>query len=150
MNSSTGTITPSELRALATPATNKYGARRAWVEEIGRFFDSQREAEQAVMLWRRQRAREIRDLVFQPVFHLDVNGQRVCDYVGDFLWWENTPMREMHAIVLQLADGSYAGTGSPAPGRRWVVADAKGVRTAVYRLKAKLMRACHGITIVEL
>lgn len=60
----------------------------------------------------------------QPVFALDVNGVRVCKYIADFAYTE-------------------VETGTR------VVEDFKGVRTAEYTLKARLMLAVHGIEIKE-
>jgi hypothetical protein len=51
-----------------------------------------------------------------------VNGVLVCTYVGDFDYWEN---------------GEY------------IVEDVKGFLTPVFKLKRKLVKALHGITIRE-
>jgi len=58
----------------------------------------------------------------QPSFELEVNGVHVCRYVPDFRYQE---------------------------GDRLVVEDVKGHQTAEYKLKARLMLACHGIEIQE-
>jgi len=64
----------------------------------------------------------IRDLEQQPRFRLDVNGMHICDYVGDWRYFDN----ERGAVVVE---------------------DAKGTLTEVCRLKLKLMAACHGIGV---
>lgn len=127
--SATPAVPSASTEALFRTPGNKYGARRTWVEAIGRHFASKREAEAALALWARQQAGEIQGLAFQPRYPLDVDGTVVGFYVADFEW------REWNAAL-----------------RCWdrTVADAKGVRTPVYRLKAKLMFALYGITIVEL
>lgn len=67
----------------------------------------------------------VRNLELQPVFQIVVNGVRVGKYLADFRY--------------ELREGS---------GWRTVVEDVKGVETALYRLKAKLVRAIHGVEIV--
>jgi hypothetical protein len=73
-----------------------------------------------------QRGELIHDLQAhpQPRFDLTVNDVHICDYLADF---------------------SYVDTES---GEK-VVEDVKGHRTEVYRLKRRLMLACHGIEITE-
>lgn len=122
------TVTPAELAALTTTAGGKYHSRKTWVEELGRRFDSQHEAECAVGLLRRQQAGEISELRFQEKIRIDVNGVHVCDYVADFRWRERIP-------------GGWWKT---------VTADAKGFPTSVYRLKKRLMLAVHSVEIQEL
>jgi hypothetical protein len=71
-----------------------------------------------------ERAEKITGLRRQVSFDLTVNGVLICRYVADFVYWEGKPMRV-------------------------VVEDAKGYATEVYRLKRKLMLACHKIEILE-
>jgi hypothetical protein len=122
-------VTPDELRALLDKPATKYHSRRTYCAELDRWFSSGREARAAVTLTRRQQAGEIRALAFQVRWPIDVGGHHVCDYVADFQYEERQP-----------------------DGLRWrlVVADAKGFRTPTYRLKARLMRICLGITVEEL
>lgn len=138
------TVTVAEARALTRAAGGKFNARRTWVPELERWFSSAHEAEVAVTLRRRERAGEIRDLAFQVPFDLAIHGERICRYVADFCWLEPRTLAPW-------------ATGNPADDARvlWdvlVVGDAKAppTRTAVYRIKAKLMRALHGVRIVEL
>lgn len=63
----------------------------------------------------------------QPRFDLVVNGEEICTYVADFVWDE-------------MRDGVALG----------VVADSKGARVEVYKIKARLMKAVLGIEILEL
>jgi hypothetical protein len=122
-----------ERVSMARPRT-KYGNRKTVVEGIT--FASQREARHYQELRLREKAGEIRGLVCQSRWRLNVNGVKVADYVADFEFDE---------------------IGGVVQGRRFwnaswtrVIADAKGFRTPVYKLKAKLMKAIHGIEIREL
>lgn len=104
---------------------SKYGNRRteAYVTGFGPMtFDSRREATRAIELALLFRARKITDLQFQPRFACVVETLKVCDYVADFSY------RESGVLVVE---------------------DAKGVRTDVYKLKKKLVKACHGIEVRE-
>jgi hypothetical protein len=69
-----------------------------------------------------ERAGEISNLKLQTRWPLVVNGVKVCEYRPDFEYDE---------------------------GGRHVVEDVKGKATPVFRLKAKLMRAIHGVTVLE-
>ena len=91
-------------------------------EVDGHRFASLAEARRYMDLKRLQDAGEISQLRLQPRYPIVINGIPVCVYVADF---------------------SYIGSTGI------VVEDVKGVRTAVYRLKNKLMRAVHGIDITE-
>lgn len=111
---------------------HKYGARRAYLPAVDRWFASVRERDAAAALLIRQQQGEIRGLRFQAPYDLVVNGQIVCRYIADFVFAERWQ--------------------PPGFGEGWrtVVADAKGFRTDVYKLKRALMKACHGIEIREL
>jgi len=102
---------------------SKFNAKPTVVDGIR--FASQKEAR----CWRDLRALEmigeISSLKVQPRFRLEVNGIKICDYVADFDYFDR---------IIQSR----------------VIADAKGMKTPVYRLKAKLMKAIHGIEIREL
>jgi hypothetical protein len=100
---------------------SKYGAVRTTIDGIT--FASKAEARRYRELRLLEQAGEIVLLTVQPKFPLVVDGVKVCDYVADFRY--STPNAEV------------------------VVEDVKGVRTPVYRLKAKLMKALYGITIRE-
>lgn len=100
---------------------SKYHAKK--VKDGGYTFDSQAEHRRWKELWLLQMAGQISGLAVHPVFHLMVNGERVGNYIGDFLYY--------------------------LPDNTRVVEDVKGVLTPIYRLKKKLMKAIHGIDIVE-
>lgn len=100
----------------------KYGARRTEVDGIT--FASAMESRRYGELRLAEMAGEIRDLELQPRYPLRVNGQLICTYVADFRY-------------LDVRTG------------RIVVEDVKGKPTPVYRLKAKLMRAVHNISVLE-
>lgn len=101
---------------------NKYHARRVTVD--GERFDSQAEYRRYQMLLLQERGGDIRNLKRQVRFDLVVNGVNIGYYKADY---------EYDLIT----------TGAH------IVEDCKGVRTPVYRLKKKLMKALHGIDILE-
>lgn len=101
---------------------SKYGAKAVMID--GHRFASKKEAGRYAELRLLQQAGVIADLVLQPRFDLVVNGQKICRYFADFRY----------------TDGGVD-----------VVEDVKsqGTKTPVYRLKRKLMKACHGIEVRE-
>lgn len=105
---------------------NKYGARRTTVDGIT--FASAREARRFCELKILERVGKITDLVLQPRFQIVVNEQKVCTYVADYSYRE---------VLNQDVAGPI------------VIEDAKGVRTEVYKLKKRLMKAVHNIEVVE-
>lgn len=94
---------------------NKYGAIPETVNGVR--FASKREARRYRELLLLVAAREITGLVLQPKFDLIVANKKVCKYIGDFLYTE----RGKH-----------------------VVEDVKGVETALFRLKWKIVKALYG------
>lgn len=107
---------------------SKYRAVRTTVDGIK--FASKREARRYGELKLAQAGGAIRNLALQVPYDLVVNGQKVGRYVADFVY---------HA-------------GPIAPGfstASTVVEDVKGMKTPVYNLKKKLMKAIHGIEILE-
>lgn len=101
---------------------NKYGAVRT--EFDGQIFASKAEARRYAHLRLLQKIGEIADLETQPSFPLVVNGQKVCTYIADFRY-------------------RVSATGEV------VVEDVKGGPTATpaFRIKAKLLKALHGISV---
>ncbi len=97
--------------------------RNVKVELDGHKFDSKKEAARYQQLKLLLRARAIKNLRFQVWYRLEVNGVLICRYRADFVY-EDAERGE-------------------------TVEDVKGFRTPVYKLKAKLMLACHGIRIRE-
>jgi Protein of unknown function (DUF1064) len=102
---------------------SKYGAKPVIIDSIR--FASMSEGRRYRELKLMQRAGEISGLECHPKFSLDVKGMHVCTYIADFMYIDS-------------ASGL------------WVVEDVKGVKTALYALKKKLMLACLGIEIVEI
>lgn len=96
----------------------KYGNTRVEVDGIK--YASKAEAKRGAELRLLERAGLISDLKFQPSFDLRVNGVLICRYRADFGFTED---------------------GKP------VTEDVKGVVTDTFRIKAKLMKACHGIDV---
>lgn len=102
------------------PNEHKYRAKRTEVDGIT--FASRMEAQRYTELRALEQAGEISGLELQPRYDLVVNGVKIGRYVADFRYRE---------------DG------------RLVVEDVKGVKTALYRLKKKLVRALYGIEVRE-
>lgn len=102
----------------------KYGNVPTNVE--GKSFHSKHEAQRYSELVLLQKAGEIENLQLQVTYRLDVGGHHICKYIADFVYDDKNG--------------------------RQVVEDTKSYATAkdpVYRLKKKLMKACHGIEIHE-
>ena len=102
---------------------NKFNAKKT--ECLGILFDSKWEAERYGQLVILQRANHIRDLKTQVRFDIVINEQKVCTYVADFTYHEINQ------------DGS----------EEFIVEDAKGLETGVFRLKKKLMKIVNDIEI---
>ena len=100
---------------------NNRGAQKVVVDGIT--FDSRYEAARYRALKVCEKHGVITDLQLQVRYPLEVNGELVCTYIADFTYY--------------LPDGTF------------VVEDAKGYREPVYRLKAKLFKACMGFSITE-
>lgn len=100
----------------------KYGNKPTIVDGIS--FPSKREAKRYGELRLREQAGEIENLTLQPRFPIDVNGRRICTYVGDFEYYDRA-------------------TGDQ------VVEDAKGFKTPLYRLKKKLVAAVWNVKVLE-
>lgn len=100
---------------------NKYHARKITLDNVT--FDSKREAARYRELCLLERAGAIRELELQPRFDLIINGKKIGFYKADFKYVD--------------ADGCQH------------IEDAKGYANALYRLKKKLVQACHNITIEE-
>lgn len=111
---------------------NKYHAKKTEVDGI--VFDSKRESERYKELKLLEKVGEIRYLKLQPKYDLVVNGQKICTYKADFQY--EGKIIESNIIFTPI-------------GWKPFVEDVKGVKTPVYRLKKKLMKALHGIDILE-
>lgn len=120
-----GALTLAQAMARATEAGSKYGNVKTPYN--GRLYHSGKEADYARTLDQLRKARKKSERVVrvepQVPYRLTVNGQLICKYYLDF--------------KVTYADG------------RVEHIDVKGVVTDVYRLKRKLMKACHDIEIIE-
>lgn len=87
-------------------------------------FDTDRERHRHAELLHLERDGEIRDLQRKVRFELRVNRQVICYYIADF-------------------------TYKKAVGNVFVVEDVKGRRVREYFLKKRLMKACHGIDVLD-
>lgn len=104
---------------------NKFANKKTVVD--GMVFDSKKEAERWRQLALMEAAGEINDLQTQVRFPFVVNGQRVCSYVADFMYYDTRTLKR-------------------------VVEDVKSPPTRknpTYRLKFKLFRALYGFEITE-
>lgn len=114
---------------------NKYGNRKTTM--FGQTFDSRHEAERYLELRAMEMDGKICCLATQVPFELipmqlDRNGkilERPTKYIADFTY--------------------FARDADEPSGFRYVVEDAKGCKTEVYRLKKKLMLLVYGIQIRE-
>ena len=106
---------------------NLYGNIKTTLD--GLTFDSRAEAARYAELKLLEQAGRINNLKTQVAIPLEVRGVKVCKYIADFTYNELTK----------------AGTH-----KQYVVEDVKGVRTAVFNLKARLFKAIYGhsITVV--
>jgi len=101
---------------------NKYLNVKTIVD--GRKFDSKLEAKIYNSLKLLKQAGEVDHFECQVPFQISVEGKKICVYKADF--------------VVTFATGKTE------------VWDAKGVKTPIYNLKKKLLKATHGIDIVEI
>jgi hypothetical protein len=107
---------------------NKYGvSTKARRTVDGIVFDSRAEMTRWMELRLMEKAGAIFDLKRQVVYPLHVNGYFIGKYISDFSYF---PDRDPSKFSV-------------------VIEDVKGVRTPVYRLKKKLMKAIYGIDILE-
>ena len=102
---------------------SKYRARKT-VCHYGHTHASMLEAKRCEWLTGEQALGQIQDLEQQPVYPIAVNGVAVGKYVGDF---------------------RYRIGEQAEP----IIEDVKGVRTATYRLKKKLVEAIYPVIIAE-
>jgi hypothetical protein len=100
-------------------AAHKYHAISTEVDGIK--FPSRLEARRYQELKLLVAAKEIFNLRLQVAYPINVNNKFVCSYVADFVYEENG---------------------------KTVVEDSKGMPNPIFRLKAKLLKAVHGIDIL--
>ena len=99
---------------------NKYGAIKTTINGIK--FDSKKEGRRYSALRLLEKTGKISDLSLQPKFDLMVNCVKVGFYKADFKYTQ---------------DG------------REVIEDVKGMKTPVYNLKKRMIKAIYGIEIFE-
>jgi hypothetical protein len=99
---------------------SKYGARKVTYDGIA--FASLKEGARYLVLKALQQAGRITNLRLQVPYPCKVGDVLICKYIADFTYVE---------------DGKE------------ITEDAKGVRTPIYRLKKKLIKALYGIDIKE-
>jgi hypothetical protein len=105
------------------PKAPKYANEKTMVDGVK--FASKAEARRYQELCLLCKAGKIRSLVLQPRWPLTIKGELICTYIADFEYYD----------VEQ---------------KKWIVEDVKGWATPVYKLKAKLMHAIHGILVQEI
>ena len=100
---------------------NKYGAVKTTVDNIR--FDSKRESERYSELKLLFKAGHIHNLEIQPRFDFKIDGKHMFTYRGDFAYFE---------------------------GDRRIIEDVKGVKTAIYKLKKKIIEKAFSVRITEI
>lgn len=127
MGTKTDPVTAAKCLALAGQAKPPAKKRRKYnnVPTVvdGIRYDSAKEARHGQLLAAMERDGLISELRRQVRFPLKVNGILVCTYVADFEYRDAERGR--------------------------VVQDVKGYKTDVYRIKKALMKAVHGIEVIE-
>jgi dsDNA-binding SOS-regulon protein len=113
-------MSQEQYDALTKKPKHKFGAKPTTVDGIR--FASKKEADRYGQLKLLEYAGKVKVLVLQAKYPIDVNGKHICIYIADFSYIENG---------------------------KEVIEDCKGVRTPVYLLKKKLMKALYGIDILE-
>ena len=103
--------------------SSKFGAKKTVVDGIT--FDSKWESERYGQLKAMERGGIVTDLELQVKYDIVINDIKICKYIADFVYKEESP------------DGKI----------REIVEDAKGFETPEFKLKKKLMKAVHGIDI---
>tara|TARA_R100001443_G_C3359110_1_gene178673 strand:- start:1887 stop:2261 length:375 start_codon:yes stop_codon:yes gene_type:complete len=103
--------------------SSKFGAKKTIVDGIT--FDSKWESERYGQLRAMERGGIVTDLELQVKYDIVVNDIKICKYIADFVYKEESPDGEIKEIV----------------------EDAKGFETPEFKLKKKLMKAVHNIDI---
>ena len=127
MKTTPSEITPEQYHVLKSKRPRKY--RNKKTERDGVTFDSIKESNRYIILKTLESEGKIWGLEYHKRFDIEVNRQLICRYEADF---------------------TYHNAENPI---NFVVEDVKSEITRklpVYRLKAKLMLAVWGITIIEI
>lgn len=98
----------------------KYNNKKVVIDGIK--FDSIRESKRYLDLKNLERAGHIRNLELQPRYDFKINGVFIGFYKADFRY------KEKDLLIIE---------------------DVKGMKTPVYNLKKKMMKAFHNINILE-
>ena len=106
-----------------TKSRSKFGAKKTVVDGIK--FDSKWESERYGQLKAMERGGIVTDLELQVKYDIVINDIKICRYIADFVYKEESPSGEIKKIV----------------------EDAKGFETPEFKLKKKLMKAVHNIDI---
>ena len=114
-----------EIMNIKKTKMSKYRNIKTKVDGI--LFDSKKEAARYCELKILLKKKKIYNLVCHPVFPIIISDVKVCKYIADFSYTEILPNHNKYDVV----------------------EDVKGVRTAIYRLKKKLVKAMYGIDIKE-
>lgn len=94
---------------------NKFGAKKTIIDGIT--FASKKEALRYKELKMLLAANKIANLELQVKFPIEVKGKKICTYIADFTYYESPHL--------------------------YVIEDVKGMRTAIFNLKWKLMQALY-------
>lgn len=122
----------------------KFGNTRTIV--AGEIYHSKREAARHPQLRLLEKAGRIRDLRRQVKYRLEFNDVLIATYTADYVYEEHVES------VVRLVKGERAHvTPDIAAGGLWrlVVEDVKGYPNDRWPMKKKLMKACHGIVVLE-
>lgn len=124
MDKTTGRLILGRQQQQSRPTSNynKYRAIKTMVDGIQ--FASRREAERYNGLKLLLRCGDISDLRLQVKYDIIINGQKVCAYIADFVYYDNATEKE-------------------------IIEDSKGMSTPVFRLKKKLMKAVLNLDVIE-
>jgi predicted RNase H-like nuclease len=101
---------------------NKYGAIKTLKDGV--VFDSKLEAHHYEQLKLLQAAGEIKDLDLQHELRLAFNNIVICTYIADYYYYD-------------------------CKAQKWVISDAKGIETPVFKLKWKMVKALYPEFILE-
>ena len=104
---------------------NKYNAKKTVVDGIT--FDSMKEANRYCQLLLMLKTGIISELETQPRYDIIHNGVKVCFYKADFRYMQDG------AIVVEDVKGCK-----------------KGAAYSMFRLKKKLVKAFHGVEVIEI
>lgn len=101
-----------------TAQYTKYHSKPCFFD--GHRFASQKEGQRYLELKLLVKQGLITNLILQPKFPITIDGIKICTYIADFKY-------------------TYHG--------KEVIEDVKGMQTAIFKLKRKLVEACLGIKI---